>query len=209
VRTLLLTAIVSGLAAVTIPALAQQSGPGANVSRFGIGVVDVTYVFKKYSRFSTAMEAMKKEMQAAEAGLKGERDGIQAKEEQAKSYNPSSPEYKQIEEDVVRLKADFNIKAGRIRKDFLEREAQVYYQTYMEVAKAVEHYAQQHELGLVLSFNGDPINPNRRENILQAINQTVVHQNGIDITPAVLALLDRQSSLGSAPAASAGQPVTR
>ncbi|MCH2114319.1 MAG: OmpH family outer membrane protein [Pirellulales bacterium] len=208
-RTLLLTAIVFGLAATTIPALAQPASPSANASRFGIGVVDVSYVFKKYSRFTTAMDGMKKEMQKAEAELKGERDGIQAKEEEAKRFNESAPEFIKLEEETVRLKADFNIKAGRIRKEFLEREAKVYYQTYMEVIQVVQSYAQQRELGLVLRFNGDPIDPNRREAILQGINKVVVHQNGIDITPDVLALLNRDNAIGNAPTASSRQPVIR
>ena len=57
--------------------------------------------------------------------------------------------------------------------------------------EAVQYYAQQHNLGLVLRFNGDQIDPSRREAIFQGISKTVVHQNGIDITPDVLALLSR------------------
>jgi len=60
---------------------------------------------------------------------------------------------------------------------------------------------------LVLRFNGDQINPNRPEEILKAINKPVVSQNNIDITPDVLALLNRGGSPGGvAPAAGrAGQ----
>ena len=37
----------------------------------------------------------------------------------------------------------------------------------------------------------DPIDPNRREDVLRAINRPVVYQNGIDITPDVLQELNR------------------
>jgi Skp family chaperone for outer membrane proteins len=181
----------------------QPPSPSANATRFGIAVVDVSYIFKNYTRFSTSMESMKTEMESAESQLKGDRDSIAQKEEQAKQYLPSSPEFKQIDEDVARLKAEFNLKAGRIRKDFLEREAKVYYQTYMEVSQAVQTYAEHQNIGLVLSFNGDPIDPNRREDVLRAINKNVVHQNNIDITPLVLTMLNRGTGSGIAPAASA------
>lgn len=204
-RTLLLSAVVTGLFTVSCPVVAQQTDHSANASRYGIGVVDVSYVFKKYSRFTSAMEGMKQEMQSAESQLKGERDSIQAKEEQAKQFNPTSPDFKQLDEEVARMKADFSIKAGRIRKDFLEREAKVYFQTYQEVSQAVQYYAQQHNLGLVLRFNGDQIDPNRREDVLRGINKTVVHQNGIDITPDVLALLERGGITGG----NASRPTTR
>ena len=206
-RTLLLTTIVTGLFATPLSAFAQQTSPSANVSRFGIAVVDVSFVFKKYSHFTSAMESLKQEMQATDVQLKGDRDAIQAKEEKARQYNPSAPEFKQLDEEIARLKADLQLKVGRARKDILEREAKVYYQTYMEVTQAVQYYSQQNNLGLVLRFDGDPIDPNNPKAILQGINKTVVHQNAIDITPDVLALLNKGGApTGSAPSASARQP---
>ena len=210
-RTLLLSAVVSGLVgSVTGSVAAQQTAPSANASRYHIAVVDVSYIFKKYSSFRSAMDAMKKEMETAESQLKSDRNAIQGKEEQAKQYDPSSAEFRQLDEDVARLKADFNLKAGRIKKDFLEREAKVYYQTYLQVNSAVKQYAQQHDIGLVLRFNGDQINPNRREDVLRGINDPIVNQNNIDITPDVLAILDRGGAAGGvAPAAAERQPVRR
>jgi len=108
----------------------QVASPSANASRYGIAVVDVNYIFKNYSQFKSAMEGIKGDIEKAEVTLKSTREAIQAKEEQAKQYQPSSPEFKQLDEEVARLKADFNIKAGRTRKDFQEREAKVYYQTF-------------------------------------------------------------------------------
>ena len=69
----------------------------------------------------------------------------------------------------------------------------------------MEYYAQQNNIGLVLRFNGDQVNPDRPEAILKAINKPVVSQNNIDITPDVLALLNRGGSPGGvAPAANQG-----
>jgi len=197
----------------TSSVVAQQQNPaGVNSSRFNIAVVDVSYIFKNYQQFRASMESMKNEMTSAEGELKAERGQVQAREEQRASYKVGTPEFKKIDEEIARLKAEFNLKAGRIRKDFLEREAKVYYQTYLEVSKIVKYYAQQHDIGLVLRFNGDQVDPNRRESVLRAINDPIVHQNNIDITPDVLALLNRgntASADGVAPTASRGGPTTR
>lgn len=203
-RSLLLTAAVLGISASTAAVAQQPNAAGANSARYGIAVVDVSYIFKNYSQFRTSMDAMKKEMEVAEGDLKSERDQVQAKEEQRRNYKVGSPEFKQLDEEIARLKAEFNLKAGKIRKDFLEREAKVYYQTYMEVSNGVKYYAQQHNIGLVLRFNGDQVDPNRREDVLRAINKPVVHQSNIDITPDVLALLNRGGAGGGAPTASHG-----
>ena len=193
-------------------AVAQQpaASPSANASRYGIAVVDVNYIFKNYSQFKTSMEGIKTDIQQAEVKLKTAREAIQAKEAEAKQYQPNSPEFKQLDEDLARQKADFNIKAGRTRKDFQEREAKVYYQTYLQVSSTVQYYAKQNNIGLVLRFNGDQINPDRPEAILKAINKPVVSQNNIDITPDVLALLNRGGSPGgAAPAASRASQTRR
>ena len=214
-RTLLRFAIVSA-AAISIlstplatSALAQQQpSPSANASRYGIAVVDINYIFKNYSQFKTAMDGIKADIEKAEVTLKTDREAIQAKEEKAKQYQSSSAEFRQLDEEVARLKADFNIRAGRTRKDFQEREAKVYYQTYLQVSSTVQYYAQQNNIGLVLRFNGDQVNPDRPEAILKAINKPVVSQNNIDITPDVLAILNRGGTPGGvAPAATrTGQP---
>ena len=196
---LFLTAAVLGMAVATAAVAQQPNAAGANAGRYGVAVVDIGYIFKNYSQFSSSMENLKTEMKSAEGQLKAERDQVQAKEEQCKAYNPGSPEFKQLEEEIARLKAEFNLKAGKIRKDFLEREAKVYYQTYLEVSNSVKYYAQQHNIGLVLKFNGDQVDPNRREDVLRAINKPVVHQTSIDITPDVLALLNRGLSTAKRP----------
>ncbi len=208
-RALHLFSVVSfGLASLAGQVVAQEAaGPSANSARYGYGVVDVTYIFKNYQQFNAQMEGMKTEMEAADGQLKTERDAVAEKERMREQYNPGSPEFKQIDEEVARSKAEFQLKAAKIRRDFLEKEAHVYYQTYTEVSNAVQYYAQQHNIGMVLRFNGDNIDPNNREDILRAINKPVVFQNNVDITPDVLALLNR----GGTPAASTAnrnvQPV--
>ena len=89
--------------------------------------------------------------------------------------------------------ADFNLKMTRLRKSFMEREAEVYYRTYLEVTDAVKYYATRHNIGLVIRFNGEPVDANRREDVLREINKPVVYQNEIDITGDVLALLNRDA----------------
>jgi Skp family chaperone for outer membrane proteins len=182
-----------------------QMGPSANAPKYGYAVVDVTYIFKNYAKFNQQMEQMKTAMEGADTQLKADRDAVASKEEMRQQYNPGSPEFKTVDEEVARLKAEFQLKAGKIRRDFMEREAQVYYSTFMEVSNAVQYYAQQHNIGMVLRFNGDSIDPNNREDILRAINKPVVFQNNVDITPDVLALLNRGGTIpgGTVPAGNA------
>jgi Skp family chaperone for outer membrane proteins len=182
---------------------AQVPNPaGANAAKFNVAVVDISYIFKNHQRFKSTMEAMKKEMEGIETELKGDREKIAALEQERNTFGAGTAEYKQRDEEVARQMANFNLKMGKLRKDFLEREAKVYYQTYLEVVDAVKYYAKRQSIGLVLRFNGEPVDPNRRDDVLREINKPVVVQDQIDITPDILALINRdQTGTPSTPAA--------
>src|SRR4051812_19980460 len=181
---------------------------GANAAKYNIAVVDISYIFKKHERFKTSMETMKKEMETIEAELKADREKIAGQEQQRNAFNPSSAEYKKMDEDIARQMAEFNLKMGKLRKEFLEREAKVYYQTYLEIVDAVTQYAKSQHIGLVLRFNGEPVDPNRRDDVLREINKPVVVQDQIDITPDVLLLVNRGAPPSGQPAAQVG-PTAR
>lgn len=203
-RKLLLSAAIVGLA-LPSTALAQgqaqpfgaapaaqpaaSAGHGVNAAKYGVAVVDISFIFKNYPGFTSQIEGLKTEMEAADGKLKADRDRVVQMEEQRNALKAGSPEFKQLDEQLAHLKAEFQIKQGTVRRDFLEREAKVYYQTYMDVSTAVKSYATQHGIGMVLRFNGDAIDPSQREDVMRAIMQPIVHQNNIDITPDVLAVL--------------------
>ena len=168
-----------------------QNAAGINAQKHGIAVVDISYIFKNHKRHQAAIEAMKVEMTSTEATLKADSEKIRQMEEQRNAYNTGSPEYKQLDEELARNIAEFKLKMDRLRKDFMEREAKIYYQAYLEVSDAVKTYAERNDIGLVMRFNGDKIDGTRREDVLREINKTVVFENRIDITPDILALVNR------------------
>ena len=209
-RTFLLPIAIAAVSVVGFASSAEAQNPaGANASKHGVAVVDISYIFKKHDRFRTTMESMEGEMEATEAELKGDRDKIAQLEQRRNTYNAGSAEYKQIDEDLARQMADFNLKMTRLRKEFLEREAKVYYQTYLEVNDAVKYYATQQHIGLVIRFNGEPVDPSRREDVLREINKPVVFQNQVDITPDIIALLNRDTMRTATPQATPGSSLPR
>jgi len=192
----------------TGPAGAPVAGGGApvhgqNASRFGVAVVDVTYIFKHYERFNAMMNQMKADVTSTEAALAEERRVINQEVEALNAkFQPGTPEFQREDDRIAELKAKFNLKMTKQRKEFLDREAKIYYQAHLEVNDAVKYYALRQNLGLVLRFNGDPIDPNDRQDVLRAINNPVVFQNGIDITPSILSDLNRQQANPNPPAVS-------
>jgi Skp family chaperone for outer membrane proteins len=208
-RRLVVAALAAAIAiSVMAPLRAQAPNPaGANAAKYNVAVVDISYIFKRHERFKATMESMKTEMQGIETELKSDREKIAALEQERNQFGAGTPDYKKRDEEVARQMAEFQLKMGRLRKDFLEREAKVYYQTYLEVVDAVRYYAKRQNIGLVLRFNGDPIDPNRREDVLREINKPVVVQDQIDITGDILVLLNRDNQ-NVTPSTPGTPPVT-
>jgi Skp family chaperone for outer membrane proteins len=187
---------------------ASQAPLGANVSKYGIAVVDISAIFKRHARFKATMDAMKADMERADAELKAERETITKAEAHRNTFSVGSAEYKRADEEVARMMAELQLKMGRLRKEFMEREAKVLYQTYQEVVQAVDYYAKRHNIGLVLRFSGEPIDPNRPDDVRREISKLVVMQDSIDITLEVLVLINsREQSSQQPPAQQAGRPA--
>lgn len=164
-----------------------------------VAVIDVGYIFKNHTSFKVAMDRMKDEVLAAENSLKAERDRINGLMEQIKGFNVGTPEYRKLEGEVAKAQGDFNVTAQLQKKDFMDREAQVYLQVYSQVERAVAQFARENGIAVVHRFDGDPVDNSDRNRILGNITKPIVyHDPQVDITPDILRMLNS--------AAVAGQP---
>jgi Skp family chaperone for outer membrane proteins len=195
VRILLLgAALAAGLSvagAWTAPAAAQGSS---------VVVIDVSYIFKHHVRFKGAQDAMKKEVEQYEESIRLERENITKMAEELKLYAPESPDYTRREEAIAERTSKLQLDTTRARKDFLAREAKLYFDTYQEVSNLVAKFAQEQGINLVLRFSSEPIEPDDRNSVLQGINRAVVYQNQLNITTHILA----QVNAGAGPAPAPG-----
>ena len=101
-------------------------------------------------------------------------------------YAAGSPQYKQQEELIATKQAQIQLKMNLQKKEFMEREAKVYYQTYMEIEQEVTKFAQRHGINLVLRYNKIDMSSQDRREVLAGVNRAVVYQNKIDITDDIL-----------------------
>ena len=180
-------AFVATILAVTArPTSAQQGPVGTKVA-----VIDIAVVFENHQRFKDQMEDIKKDIEAFEAYIRAKRKELATEGEKLKDFEPSSPEYKRIEQSLASRSADLQVEMQLKRKGFLEREAQVYHEAYTEVVNHVSRFANQYGFGLVLRFNSKKIDPTKRDSVLQGVNRAVVYQNRLNITQPIIDNLNR------------------
>ncbi|MEQ8846415.1 OmpH family outer membrane protein [Botrimarina sp.] len=188
-------------AVVCPPASAQTQGasgaaanPAANAQKFGVAVVDINFIFKNHPKFTSSMEEMKTEFQRIEGDVKGKQQQLMQMQEQKNTLSPGTPDYKRLDDQIVQMNANLQVEVTQKRKELVEKEAKIYYETYLEVQRVIEWYAQKQGLGVVLRFNGEETDPANRESIIRNINKAVQYQNQVDITGDIHTLLQRMAA---------------
>ncbi len=194
-KTLILPLVVATVAIVAgqTAAVAQQAGPPSPVA-----IIDLAYIFKNHSGFQSMKDELKKSVDMAQADLKNRRDQAQQLADQAQEYRPGTPEYKQLEATLAQKQADLNVQVALQKKTLMEREAKIYFTIYQEVLYEVKAYCQRTGIRLVLRFDGEPMNQDNPQQVVQQLNRQVVYSDQqIDITPAILDTLNRRRPGGN------------
>ena len=158
-----------------------------------VAVIDINFIFKNHQRFKQTMDGIKKEIESFEAYLREERNKVTAKTEQLRPMPAGSAQYKALEEQIATMHTTLGLETGRKRKEILQREAKVYYNSYREIEDRVAKFADQYGIGLVMRFNSEPMDATKRESVLQGINRAVVFQRSLNITNAIIEDLNRQT----------------
>jgi len=83
------------------------------------------------------------------------------------------------------------LQLAKREKESIEAEAQAYYRTYKQIERVVADFAFRNQIGLVLRFSSEDIDPANTNSIMSGVNRFVVFQNRLDITDIVLEALPR------------------
>jgi len=159
-----------------------------------VAVIDINYIFDKYSRFQQDVEGWKRDSEHTAGQFKKEEDSIVKQIESMKTLKPGTKEFKGLEEEITRKKSDLEINAQLKKKEFAEAAARLQIKAYQEITAAVKAYAERNGISLVLQFNGAPVDQNNPRAVQAELSKLVVYQNGIDITPIILDDLNRRAA---------------
>lgn len=181
-------AVLAALQAISPEAAAQQrTAPGGQAGGAQLALLDLAYIFANHVKFKQLSDALRRDVEAAEAELKNNKAALQKMADQLESYNRGTPEYRQLEEDITKRQAEISVQVNVQKRDFFEQEAKMYYTVYQEVMEQVRYYCDKHGILLVMRFNGDPFDENDPQGIQKELNKAVLYHNKmIDITPYIL-----------------------
>jgi Skp family chaperone for outer membrane proteins len=146
-KTHLVTMLVAAILGVAVGG-ASAEDQGTNVA-----IIDLSHIFKNHDGFNALIAEMKANVAATEEQLKLEQERIQTMAKNLKDnpdFKPGTPEFSQMEAKITQDHAALQAEIALKKKEFMQREASIYYQVYQEVLQEVTYFCQQHQIGLVL-----------------------------------------------------------
>ncbi|HEX4130980.1 MAG TPA: OmpH family outer membrane protein [Pirellulales bacterium] len=173
-----------------------------------VAVIDVAYIFKYHTRLQALTADLQRDIQQAEKEVQEARQALQKLSERLEDYKRGSPEYKALEEEIVKRNADMQLKVNIQKRNFVEQQAKMYLSVYRELCDEVKAYCDSAGVNLVIRFNGDPADTNDPDEIFKDLNKTVIYYSAsVDITPIILKKLNERMGPPPTSAAPPGTPV--
>jgi Skp family chaperone for outer membrane proteins len=167
------------------PVVAQDTptSPSAGL----VAVLDVAKVFEKNTRFQSRLEEIKNEAAQITAKLETDQESLR---QQAKllpeTFKPGSDEFRQKEAELEQQLVALRSEGRQANTDLLNREAKIYYDTYVEMHQVVTSLSAKWGISLVIRFDSSAVDATNRTDVVKAVNRAVVFQKDLDLTDYVV-----------------------
>lgn len=183
---------------------AAESGPHK------VGLIDMAFLFSKYTKFEALRADLKAEIETADASLKARLEKIKGLQQEMKDLVPNSPDFVAREKQITELAAAAEAERKNLQRRFMREETKVYQTVYREVLDAVNKYAAIYKYTLIIRYSRDDAEVgDDPQKVMQALQRQVVfNRPEDDITDSVLRYLNNQykpTASGAAPAARVGK----
>lgn len=153
----------------------------------GVAVIDLQAVFKQHQRFTAEIEQMKKDVEAREGTLKAQRDQLRAKKEHLGQFQVGSTDYKRLESELAQEEANLMVQVQIQKKEFLEREAKIYFNAFEEIEGIVRLLSERNNIAMVVRFSRDNLKTPDPQQVMAELNRTVLYTHpSIDLTDLVV-----------------------
>lgn len=156
--------------------LLPQQATNAQSPQSKIVVVDVAQVYKSHNTFNAELEAMKQDVEAFKASIQRETQRLQQLSEDLKRFDPNSDDYKRREEELSTDTAKLGVFRNQKNREFLEREARLYFDTYIGINRQMSSIADEYGITLVLRVDNNVPDAKDRQSVLQAVNRNIVYK---------------------------------
>ena len=185
--------MVAVAAMMTTQLKAQEEGTSGLVT-----VMDVAAVFDQNPWFKGRMEAIKNEADGLKAKITQQQEQIRNEALSVQNLEVGTPDRNAKERELEQRQAELRTTARQSEQELLNREAEIYFDTYKTMREVVTAIAKENGISLVLRYDSTEINPTSRPEVIKGVNRTVVYHRQLDLTKLVSQQMNtRTANLGT------------
>ncbi len=170
-----------------------QDPPTADLS---VGLVDIQQIFRDHAPFAEQIDAHQTEAEAAQKQIARKEAAFQQVVEQLRSMKQDSKEFGELQRKAQKMAEELQATTPKVREAFAKRELDLNVEFHKAIRAAIEKVARERKIKIVLNRTKRSLDSEDPKEQLTAINQQVLYEEGVDITPDVLKILDAQAASG-------------
>lgn len=188
VRYMAAGALAAWLSVAGWQAFSSEQASLETTHRIPVALIDVSVVFKNYKQFGTQMAALKAEVELFDKDVKAKQASVASANGAAEGAAAATNETKEAQKKAAAMLAE--AAAVVKRQEILQKETHIYVESYAVVEAAIAKVAKSRDIGVVLRYGREPVNPADRAAVLQHLNRPVVYSAVPDLTDEVTAILN-------------------
>ncbi len=152
-----------------------------------IGMVNVDRILRTHKPLLDKLEPLKATSKELDATVQVRQVEIEGTAEKLRRTQPGSPDQQRLQVQIVKLQNELQQFINTERQKLNKKEVAVYVALFRQLDQEINKYAKAHQLKLVLrqyetSYDEDqPL-----QDILKALNRTILFEEGLDITDEIL-----------------------
>ncbi len=161
-----------------------------------VALVDIAHVFKNYDKFNKLHEQLKADVKARENEITQMQNELKQLLNARTQQNPESQTYKDYDAKIAQRKAELELLNDSSRREFTQREANIYHTTYQDVEAQIKRYATANGIILVLrAARDEDARSTQPQDVIKEMSQQVIYAvPGLDITDTIIKMLNGTSA---------------
>jgi Skp family chaperone for outer membrane proteins len=160
-----------------------------------VALVNVDRILKDHKPLNDKLDPLKAEAKDFEGALQVRQAELEAVGNQLRQVQPGSPDQQRLQIQIVKLQTDLQRFVTTGRQNLQNKEAAVYLAFFRQLDAEISKYAKAHGLKLVLRQYETSFDDGQSlQDVAKALNRTILYEDGLDVTDAILKALNAPAS---------------
>jgi Skp family chaperone for outer membrane proteins len=147
-----------------------------------IAVIDMARILREHLRLQQGLAKLEEERKEHEAYERQQRRDLAAQIEELDAIEGNSRKHICRRRQVETAMAELESSSKRRQAALADRSAQLHYKAYCEVREWVKEFAERHRIDLVLNYDSSDTDSENQEEIMQRLQDPVIHNSRLNIT---------------------------